>query len=152
MIRPGEAYGKTHRRPTGGSPRPPEEGCSALELRILAPPRPGRRDLRVWGLGILAVFLLTAAAAPFLHEQPASAALPAGLPAGEAYPILVRPTFERALRGDAGAMRMMGALYQRGEYLPRDEREAARWYRLAMAAGEPEAVKDLERVEATACR
>ena len=125
--------------PSDGAPRP-------LELRILALPYPGQRDLRVWGLGILAVFLLTAAASPCLRERAASGEAPAALPAEDKLPLILRPAYERALRGDAAAMRMMGTLYQRGEYLPRDERKASAWYRSAVAAGDPEAAGDLERL------
>lgn len=125
-----------------------EDTLPPLELRILAPPTPGRRDLRVWGAGILAVFLLTAVASPYFQEPVTFGEAPAGFPHEDELPLILRPSYERALKGDASAMRVMGAVYLRGEYLPRDERKAAAWYRCAAAAGAPEAAGDLERLGA----
>jgi hypothetical protein len=128
---------------------PPAWELPPLELRILAGPRPGPRDLRVYLAGFIILFIVTMVAAPYLRERPvtdASGELRGGIPAGTELPPVWRPTYERALNGDALAMRMLGDLYCQGRDVPRDIHQGIRWYRLALAAGCVVAAKDLERL------
>jgi TPR repeat protein len=114
-----------------------------LELRILAGPVSAPRDLRCYLGGIVALFVITCFASPYLLERPAP-----GAAAGyrEEVPEVLRPTYDRALHGDAGAMRILGHMYYQGLNVPQDIQEGVRWYHLAAAAGSLEAIRDLERL------
>ena len=48
-----------------------------------------------------------------------------------------------ANRKDAAAMTLIGEIYRDGAAVPRDDREASRWYRLASDLGDPEAAYEL---------
>jgi len=52
-----------------------------------------------------------------------------------------------AERGHGPSMRLLGAIYARGEGGAQSGVEGAKWLRLAVAAGEAEAAKDLEAVD-----
>jgi hypothetical protein len=128
------------------SPRPFKLELPELELRILAPPLPYRRDLRCWLGGLLALFIITTAAAPFLKE-PARPGQPGPeLPAAAEVPAPLRPIYEKAINGDASAMCRLGVCYCQGQSVPRDVQEGVRWYRRAAWAGSTEAIRDLERM------
>ena len=118
------------------------------ELRILAAPRPGPRAMRVWLGGVVAFFILTSLAAPYLRDRRATGAtgaLPGGIRSPEAVPPALRPDYDRAVAGDASAMRALGSRCN-GQGVPRDTPEGIRWYRLAAAAGSAEAAADLKRL------
>ena len=117
---------------------PPE-----LELRILAPPRPGPRDLRWYIGGVLALFFVMVAVGPFLKEHPS---LPGGLRSQEDVPSALRPYYDRALAGDASAMRTLGSMFCTGQNVPRDTEAGICWYRLAATAGDPGALKELDKL------
>jgi len=116
-----------------------------LELRILAPPRPGPRDLRWYLGGVLALFFVMVAVGPYLLERPGQP-LPGALRSQEDIPSALRPYYDRALAGDASAMRMLGSMFCTGQNVPRDTAAGICWYRLAAAAGDPDAPKDLEKL------
>ncbi|MDR3672638.1 MAG: hypothetical protein P4L36_17460 [Holophaga sp.] len=120
-------------RPFRGGGLPPDWQPPDIELRILSGPFPGRRDMRWWLGGIVALFIITCMASPFLQERP-----------GRDIPPALAGWHERASGGDVSAMRVLGSLYCQGREVPRDMAEGLRWYRLAMAAGSMEAFKDLE--------
>ena len=116
-----------------------------LELRILAPPRPGPRDLR-WHLGgVLALLLMMVALGPWLQERPRQS-LSGRLGAQEDIPSVLRPYFERALAGDASAMRTLGSIFCTGQNVPRDIEAGICWYRLAAGAGDQDALRHLEKL------
>jgi hypothetical protein len=127
-------------------PPPPTWELPPLELRILAPPRPGPRDLRFWFGGILALLIITSIAAPYLRERPAPGALASGLPPAQAIPAALRPYYDRAVTGDASAMYSLGRMYCNGLNVPRDAQQGIHWYRLAAAAGSVDAARDLEQL------
>jgi hypothetical protein len=131
--------------PTPGGQLPPDWRPPDLELRILAAPRPGPRDLRWYLGGILAVFVLSMFAGPYLREHPVSTY---GLPPvlREDIPAALRPCYDRALAGEAGAMRELGTQFCAGRGVPRDLEAGVSWLRLAAAAGDLEAARDLERL------
>ena len=112
-------------------------------LRILAGPVSAPRDLRCYLGGIIALFVITCFASPYLLERPAPGA--AGGSRQEV-PAAARPYYDRAVNGDAGAMRILGNMYCQGLDVPRDIQEGIQWYHRAVAAGSREAVRDLERL------
>jgi hypothetical protein len=105
--------------------------------------------MRVWLGGLVALFILTSIAAPYLRDRRAAGAagaLPGGIrPAGD-IPSALRPDYDRAVAGDASAMRTLGSRYCNGQGVPRDTQEGIRWFRLAAAAGSAEAAEDLKRL------
>jgi TPR repeat protein len=126
------------------------EELPPLELRILAPPAPGRRALRYWFGGILAVFVLSMFAGPFLQVNPAPSGpwdLPSRIHRAEDLPPALRGDYERALTGDAAAMRALGRRYYYGEDVPRNVAEAVYWYRSSAALGDMQAAEELEHLE-----
>jgi|GEM_PF-2011800 hypothetical protein len=130
--------------PTAESPAPAWE-LPELELRILAAPRPGPRDLRWYVGGVLALFFVMLAVGPYLKEYPRQP-VPGDLHSQEDIPPALRPYYDRALAGDASAMRTLGSMFCTGQNVPRDIEAGISWYRLAAAAGELDAVKDLEKL------
>lgn len=126
--------------PLGRAWEPPD-----LELRILAPPRPGRRDPRWYIGGVLALFFVMIAVGPYLHEHPRQP-LPGALRSQEDVPSALRPYYDRALAGDASAMRTLGSMFCTGQNVPRDTEAGICWYRLAATAGDPGALKELEKL------
>jgi TPR repeat protein len=83
------------------------------------------------------------AVAPFLKAHPS---LPGGLRSQEDVPSALRPYYDRALAGDASAMRTLGSMFCTGQNVPRDTEAGICWYRLAAAAGDQDALKDLEKL------
>ncbi|WP_082652417.1 tetratricopeptide repeat protein [Aureimonas sp. AU12] len=79
--------------------------------------------------------------------MPAGSAAPPGSPAAEAYGAFQRGYYLSAMRlaeplanlGDPAAQTLLGEIYARGLGVPRDEKEAARWYGIAAKAGVAEA-------------
>jgi len=114
-----------------------------LALRILAAPRPGPRDLRWYIGGVLALFFMMVAVGPFLREH---SSLPSALRSQEDVPSALRPYYDRALAGDASAMRTLGGMFCTGQNVPRNTEAGICWYRLAAAAGDADALKDLEKL------
>lgn len=138
-------------------------------------PAPGRKRMPLWGWAALAalVLLLGFGGIYFLRpdllgqealeaqaqessESPAtpeSSAMPAPetaeKPVGEIPPAL-RSYFEKAQKGDAASMRMLGVMYYNGLNVPRNEPEGLRWYRKAAEAGSQAAQKELKLLEAKA--
>jgi TPR repeat protein len=126
---------------------PPGWELPELELRILAPPRPGPRDRRWYLGGIIALFIITCFAGPYLREHPVASAptAPGGIERADV-PAALRAYYDRALTGDAGAMRTLGHMYCRGVEVPRDTQAGICWYRLAAAAGDAEAARELDKL------
>lgn len=123
-------------------PRPGAGELPPLELRILAGPSAAPRDLRCRLLGIVGVFILTWLWAPYLREGPVRHPVPA----------VLRPYYDRAAAGDAGAMRVLGDMYYQGLNVPRDPEEGLYWLRKAAAAGNADATLELERLGQPAWR
>jgi hypothetical protein len=96
-------------------------------------------------VGIIVVFILSWLWAPWLRERPRYGQ--DGIRSAQDLPATLRPSYERAVNGDTGAMRVLGSMYYHGLTVPRDEEEGLRWYRLAAAAGDAEAAKELERLD-----
>jgi hypothetical protein len=67
-------------------------------------------------------------------------------PAPEIPPAL-RPYLEKAEKGDAAAMRMLGVMYYNGLNVPRNQQEGLKWYRKAADAGSNAAQKELKLLE-----
>ena len=131
-------------------PEPSATGQSADTQPIPLGPPPARpRRLRNWIGGIIAVAILAGAALSYLRERPS--ALPGTEPMGafrsqKSIPPTLRPYYDKAVTGDASAMRMLGTMYYNGLNVPQDTREGIRWYRKAAAAGSVAAAKDLEQL------
>jgi len=64
----------------------------------------------------------------------------------KAVPPALRAYYDKAVLGDATAMRMLGTMYYNGLNVPRDTSEGIRWYRKAAAAGSVAARKDMEQL------
>jgi hypothetical protein len=113
------------------------------------PPARPRHRLRNWIGGIVAVLILAGAALSYLRDRPA--AVPGTEPLGgfrpaKSIPPTLRPYYDRAMTGDASAMRMLGTMYYNGLNVPQDTKEGIRWYRKAAAAGSVAAGKDLQQL------
>ena len=134
---------RTDTRPKAEAPPPFDLVLPELELRILAGPVSAPRDLRCHLGGITALFVITCFASPSLLERPAPGAA-AGFK--EEVPTAARRYYDRAVNGDAGAMRILGHMYYQGLDVPRDIQEGIQWYHRAVAAGSLEAIRDLERL------
>ncbi|MGA2079494.1 MAG: SEL1-like repeat protein [Holophaga sp.] len=136
------------------APDPVNRGLDTQPIPVPADrPRsaPGRRRaLRYWMGGIVAVLILAGAAASYWRVRPAP---PPGEPepvtAAKDIPPTLRPYYDRALTGDASAMRMLGTMYYNGLNVPQNTKEGIRWYRKAAAAGSVAARKDLEQLGLT---
>lgn len=137
----------THPIPDADLQSPHSWQSPPLELRILAAPTPDPRNLRTRVVGVIVVFILSWLWAPWLKENPKYAL--GRLPSAQDLPATIRPTFERAVNGDAGAMRLLGSMYYHGLTVPQDAEEGLRWYRRAAAAGDAPAVRELERLGLT---
>jgi TPR repeat protein len=113
-----------------------------------APPVPRRPRWRYLIGGFIAVLTLAGAALSLFRDHPSAfgADLLDGTRAGKNVPPALRPYYERAVTGDASAMRMLGTMYYNGLNVPQDAREGIRWYRKAAAAGSVAAKKDLEQL------
>jgi len=98
--------------------------------------------------GIIAVLILAGAALSIFRERPSAsgADLLDGARPEKNIPPTLRPYYNRAVTGDASAMRMLGTMYYNGLNVPQDTREGIRWYRKAAAAGSVAAAKDLEQL------
>jgi TPR repeat protein len=116
----------------------------------LTPPPAPRKALRYWIGGIIAVLILAGAAASYWRDRPAPASgEQEGIPAEKDIPPTLRPYYDKALTGDASAMRMLGTMYYNGLNVPQNAKEGIRWYRKAAAAGSVAARKDLEQLGLT---
>jgi hypothetical protein len=134
----------THPTPDADLHSPYNWQSPPLELRILAAPTQQPRDLRTRVVGVIVVFILSWLWAPWLKETPRYAL--GRMPSAQDLPATIRPTFERAVNGDAGAMRLLGSMYSHGLTVPQDTEEGLRWYRRAAAAGDAQAARELERL------
>jgi TPR repeat protein len=112
------------------------------------PPIPPRPRLRYLIGGIIAVLILAGAALSIYREHPSGSGtgLLDGARPEKNIPPTLRPYYDRAVTGDASAMRMLGTMYYNGLNVPQDTREGIRWYRKAAAAGSVAAQKDLEQL------
>lgn len=162
-----------------GSPPEPETRVIApavLEPQKMAPrelPAQGRKRMPLWGwaslvllvllLGLGGVYVLKP---EFLGLQGSEAAEPAdaaaspepgvapdakaeAAPSAEIPPAL-RSYFEKAQKGDAAAMRMLGVMYYNGLNVPKNAQEGLKWYRRAADAGSTAAQKELKALEGKA--
>ena len=110
----------------------------------LPPAAAGRRRWPAWIGGIAAVLILAGAALSYLRMRPSA---PGPGPAeGPDVPPALRPYYDRAVAGDASAMRMLGTMYYNGLNVTQDTRAGIRWYRKAAAAGSVAAARDLEQL------
>ncbi len=132
-------------------------------------PSPTRKGLPLWawaGVGALVLFLAAwglwllrpdllggtrepeASAAETSESSPEAAPVPAPLEEERVeVPPALRSYLEKAEKGDAAAMRMLGAMYYNGLNVPRNEREGLKWYRKAAEAGSSAAAKELKALE-----
>ena len=84
------------------------------------PAQPARRAWRYWVGGIAAILILAAAALSSYRERPSGASGPGA--EEKRIPPELRPYYDRAVLGDASAMRMLGTMYlQRTERAPGHE-------------------------------
>ena len=145
----------------------PAQGGSAPRFRnadtqpiLIQNPQPGPQEpppaarprraktVGTWIGGTVAVLILAGVAASDLRDRPIATpgdGLLGASPAREIPPTL-RPYYDRAVTGDASAMRMLGTMYYNGLNVPQDTKEGLRWYRKAAAAGSVAARKDLEQL------
>ena len=108
-----------------------------------------RTRKRYWIGGIVAILILAGATLSSVRERPGPAAgadSEDGAPAEKDIPPTLRPYYDRAITGDASAMRMLGTMYYNGLNVPQNTREGIRWYRKAAAAGSVAAGKDLQQL------
>jgi TPR repeat protein len=117
-----------------------------LPPAITAPVRPRRRRYLIGG--IVAVLILAVAALSYFRAglSPGPGAGLLGTRSAQEMPPSLRPYYDRAVTGDASAMRMLGTMYYNGLNVPQDTKEGIRWYRKAAAAGSVAAGKDLEQL------
>jgi TPR repeat protein len=130
-------------------PSLPIRTADTQPMPVGPPPNPHPRRLRSWIGGIIAVLILAGAALSYLRDRPS--AVPGTEPLGlfgaaKPIPPNLRPYYDRAMAGDASAMRMLGTMYYNGLNVPQDTKEGIRWYRKAAAAGSVAAGKDLEQL------
>lgn len=109
-------------------------------------PAPAPAARRFW-IGAAAAGLILVGAGLYLRGRPSAQA--PGTRGEQAMPAALRPYYDRAVAGDASAMRMLGTMYYNGLNVTPDTREGIRWYRKAAAAGSVAAQKDLEQLGLT---
>jgi len=129
-------------------PSPQNRDLATQPIPVGPPPapRPVRTRRRYWIGGIIAILILAGATLSYLRVGP-TAADTAGAPkAAKDIPPTLRPYYDRAITGDASAMRMLGTMYYNGLNVPQDTKEGIRWYRKAAAAGSVAAGKDLQQL------
>jgi len=131
-------------------PDPAARNSAATQPIPVDPPAPPARPRQrpwYWAGGIIAVLILAGAALSYLHDRPsADADLTDETIPVKAIPPTLRPYYDRAVTGDASAMRMLGTMYYNGLNVPQNTKEGIRWYRKAAAAGSVAAAKDLEQL------
>ncbi len=163
----------TQMMPTGApaQPDPQDRPRDARTLEIPANqlPSPTRKGMPVWvwaGVGALVLLLAAgglwmlrpdllggtsepeASAAETSESSPEAAPVPAPLEEERVeVPPALRSYHEKAEKGDAAAMRMLGAMYYNGLNVPRNKREGLKWYRKAAEAGSSAAAKELRALE-----
>ena len=121
-----------------------DPGASTQDPHL--PPAPAVRPRwSVWIGAIAGVLVLAGAALSYLRMRPSGAPGPGPMAAPDVPPAL-RSYYDRAMAGDASAMRMLGTMYYNGLNVAQDTREGIRWYRRAAAAGSVAAAKDLEQL------
>lgn len=108
---------------------------------------PRRPRLLMLSLGLVGILLLGSAVGLFFLNTSFGdwAHRMTGRPEKTVPPAL-RGYYDRALQGDAGAMRMLGTMYYNGLNVPKDKVEGIHWFRKAAAAGSVAAHKDLEQL------
>ncbi len=134
------------------------------------PPSPTRRHTGRWialGAGLLAVMALgglilarpdllglkdRAAApqtepAPLPPEAPAPPLVSPAIPEEAEVPPALRSYHEKALRGDANAMAVLGTMYYNGLNVPANRAEGLKWLRRAAEKGNTAARKQLSQME-----
>jgi len=153
--------------PQDGPPQSLPPDVRTIEIPSDQLPSAPRRGMPLWGwAGITAVLLgLAGGGLYFLrpdllglgnsesNQQDAPSEAMATQPREEAAPDpppALRPYFEKAEKGDASAMRMLGVMYFNGLNVPRDEKEGMKWYRKAADAGSKAAQKELKLLEGRA--
>jgi len=163
----------TQMMPTGApaQPDPQDRPRDARTLEIPANqlPSPTRKGMPIWawaGAGALVLLLAAgglwmlrpdllgdtsepgASAAETSESSPETAPVPVPLEEERVeVPPALRSYHEKAEKGDAAAMRMLGAMYYNGLNVPRNEREGLKWYRKAAEAGSSAAAKELKALE-----
>jgi|GEM_PF-393004 len=145
---------------------PPE--VRTIELPPDQLPSAPRKGMPLWGWAGLAALVLglTAGALYFLrpdllglgtpdssakeataNEPSSSQAQPqASEEAAPEVPPALRPYLEKAEKGDAAAMRMLGVMYYNGLNVAKNEKEGLKWYRKAANAGSKAAQKELKQM------
>lgn len=95
------------------------------------------RRLRCTWLGLSAGICCLWATLAFLQSGPAWAGLDEGVAAFKRgdYAAALREFRPLAERGDAGAQHNLGVMYTHGHGVPKDDREAVKWYRRAAKQG-----------------
>lgn len=167
MLATGPMPDATLQLKTGPLPPPPPEPipvASPYATHEMPPPAPRRRRTGLWitlaailfaagGLGGLALVrpdLLglgaSGAPAPAEAEMPVESAAPAPPPEAEVPPAL-RSYYEKALKGDANAMAVLGTMYYNGLNVPMNRTEGLKWLRRAADQGNAAAKKQLTQLE-----
>lgn len=125
------------------APEPP----SGPDGPVLPAGVPRRSRLLLLCLGLVGVVLLGSAVGLFFLNTSLGdwAHRMTGRP-DKTVPPALRGYYDRALQGDAGAMRMLGTMYYNGLNVPKDKVEGIHWFRKAAAAGSVAAHKDLEQL------
>lgn len=129
-------------------PSPQNRDLATQPIPVGPPPvpPPARTRRRYWIGGIIAILILAGATLSYLRVGPAASDTTGGTKAAKDIPPTLRPYYDRAITGDASAMRMLGTMYYNGLNVPQDTKEGIRWYRKAAAAGSVAAGKDLEQL------
>ena len=157
---------ETQRLSIGSPTLPAPQDLQTLEIPPDQLPAPARKGAPIWawvGLGalvlVLAVGSLWALRPDLLglavHEErkqaddsePSASPTERAEPAAPEIPPAIRPYVEKADKGDAAAMRMLGVMYYNGLNVPRNEQEGLKWYRKAAEAGSKAAAKELKALE-----
>ena len=155
----------TVRLRTGALPEPIAPSDSETRRTAITAPRRGMPIWR-WAALALLVLLLGLGGVYFLrpdflgikapeteaaNSDSAAPSREAAEPAAEVPPAL-RSYLEKAEKGDAAAMRMLGVMYYNGLNVPKNEAEGLKWYRKAADAGSAAAQKELKALEGKATK
>ncbi|HTL98084.1 MAG TPA: hypothetical protein VL181_04700 [Holophagaceae bacterium] len=127
---------------------PPRQESEAPRPETPAPTRPGRVTFIALWIGAVALltggftwWLLGTGISPASSRIKAQAA-PAGLPPS------MRGYLDAAQKGDAKAMRMLGACYTYGLGVRPDPAQGAEWYKKAAEAGDKTAAQEWQAISA----
>ncbi len=155
--------------PHPGEPQIPNPNVRTMRISPDELPTPGRKRVPLWGwvsLGTL-VLLLGLGSVYFLRpellglgtaetrtEESASQEADPSAPPPQIsetpvveVPPALRSYVEKADKGDAAAMRMLGVMYYNGLNVPKNEQEGLKWYRKAADHGSKAAQKELKLLE-----